>query len=336
MKPLYMLFLLTALTACGGQKNTKKTTETRETETRVAEASPFSADSAYLHIKRQVDFGPRVPNTQSHRACADYLASALEAQGLTMYVQDVDVTAYDGTILKAKNIIGVHNPEAKRRILLFAHWDTRPMADHDGDKSKRDLPIDGADDGGSGTGVLLEIARLLRLHPMKNIGIDIALFDAEDYGAPEHANYSGESTDTWALGTQKWTQSPHVPGYRADFGILLDMVGSKGATFYREYFSQESAGKTVTKIWDTARRLGHQEYFINEMGGAVTDDHYFVIRNLGIPCVDIINFKPDTHNGFGAYWHTHDDNMSIIDRAPLKAVGETVWQVLLDYDNSIK
>lgn len=336
MKLLCTLLLLSIMMACGGQKNTKRTSETQQSETSVTEASPFSADSAYMHIQKQVDFGPRVPNTPAHKDCAAYLSGVMQAQGLKMYIQEVDVVAYDGTVLKAKNIIGAHNPDAKRRVLLFAHWDTRPMADHDHDKSKRDLPIDGADDGGSGTGVLLEIARLLRLYPMTNIGIDIALFDAEDYGVPEHANYSGESTYTWALGTQKWTLNPHVPGYRADFGILLDMVGSQGATFYREYFSQESAGKTVTKIWETAHRLGHQQYFINEMGGAVTDDHYFVIRHLGIPCVDIINFKPDTDNGFGAYWHTHNDNMSIIDHAPLQAVGETVWQVLKDYDNSIK
>ncbi|MDO4771118.1 M28 family peptidase [Porphyromonas sp.] len=338
MKILYTLILMAAVAACGGQKKTagSDTGSQQSQETASIAPSPFSADSAYLNIQKQVDFGPRVPNMPSHRACADFLAASLERQGLQLHVQNIKVKAYDGAILDARNIIGVHNPDAKRRILLFAHWDTRPMADHDGDKSKRHQPIDGADDGGSGTGVLLEIARLLKQYPMKNIGIDIALFDAEDYGAPEEANYQGESTETWALGTQKWTREPHVPGYHADFGILLDMVGSKDARFYREYFSQESAGRMVTQIWDTAKRLGYNKYFINEMGGAVTDDHYFVIRNLGIPCVDIINFDPDSRNGFGHYWHTHKDNMSIIDRETLKAVGETVWQVLLDYDNTVK
>lgn len=335
MKLIYTLFCSLLMLSCGGQKKTTnggQNTTSQGEQRATIEVSPFSADSAYRHIEIQVTFGSRVPNTSAHKACSDYLIKTLEKEGLSLHVQDLDLKAYDGTILKSRNIIAVHNPDATHRILLFAHWDTRPMADHDKDKTKRDMPIDGADDGASGTGVLLEIARLLRLHPMKNIGIDIALFDAEDYGAPESSDYQGNSTDTWALGTQYWTKTPHKPGYRADFGILLDMVGSKGATFYREYFSQESAGKLVSQIWATAHRLGHQDFFVNEMGGAVTDDHFFVIRDLGIPCVDIINFKPDTDKGFGTYWHTHDDNINIIDLHTLKAVGETVWQVIKDYD----
>ncbi len=328
--------LLTSACAGGAKGGKTQESNTEKNTTEARPVSPFNPDSAYINIQKQVDFGVRVPNTASHRACADWLTETLKRHGLEVHTQELKLKAYDGTILNARNIIGIHNPDATRRVLLFAHWDTRPMADYDDDTEKRHLPIDGADDGGSGTGMLLEIARLLKEHPLDKLGIDIALFDAEDYGAPEHANYQGDTTKTWALGTQSWTKTPHKSGYRADFGILLDMVGARGARFYREYFSQEYAGKFTTLIWQTAHKLGYQEYFINDMGGAVTDDHYFVIRNTGIPCVDIINYDPTTSKGFGAYWHTHDDNMAIIDRATLKAVGETVWQVITEYNDAIK
>lgn len=313
----------------------KKKQEGGEDNTVVApvEERPFDADRAYEHIRRQVAFGPRVPNTEAHKACAAYLAEELREAGLQVQVQEAILTAYDGTQLEAMNIIGSYRPEAKTRVMLFAHWDTRPVADHDPDPSKRSDPIPGADDGASGTGVLLEIARLLGTVGLEHLGVDIFFFDAEDYGVPAGESYDGDSTDTWALGTQYWTQNLHTEGYNPDFGILLDMVGAKGATFYREYFSQEYAGKYVTLIWQTAKALGHEAFFVNKMGGAATDDHFFVIRNLRIPAVDIINYQPESPTGFfGEYWHTHDDDLHNIDTATLQAVGETVWQVLLNYD----
>lgn len=320
--------LVLCLTASSCEK--KETGEKAETVSNIQ--SPFSADSAYLHIKRQVDFGPRVPGTQGHKATSAYLASELERYGMKVTLQEMTLTAYDGTSLECVNLIAAHNPEAQKRVLLFAHWDTRPIADHDPDPSRRSEPIPGADDGASGVGVLLEIARLLGTEGLKNTGVDIVLFDAEDYGAPQDADYEGNTEETWALGTQYWTRNPVPADYRADFGILLDMVGAKGATFYREYYSQESAGRIVSRIWDKARALGHGKYFRGDMGGAVTDDHTFVIRNLRIPCVDIINYDPNTSTGFGAYWHTHGDNLDNISKETLKAVGETVWAVLEDYD----
>ena len=324
--------LLTASACDSDKKADKSQTGSQEVEASAPAHSPFSADSAFLHIKRQIDFGPRVPNTTGHKATSEYLARTLESYGLEVHLQDAELTAYDGTKLEARNIIARHNPQASRRVLLFAHWDTRPVADHDPEPAKRLTPIPGADDGASGVGVLLEIARLLKVEGLENIGVDIALFDAEDYGAPQDSGYEGNSEETWALGTQHWTQNPIPEGYTADFGILLDMVGAKGATFYREYYSQESAGRYVSKIWDKARALGHGRYFKNEMGGAVTDDHTFVIRNLRIPSVDIINYDPETITGFGSYWHTHGDNLDIISTETLQAVGATVWAVLQDYD----
>lgn len=317
--------------SCGNKQEhqdetTAKTTEVRQTD------SPFSADNAYEHIRRQVAFGPRVPNTESHTRCLEYLEQTLSTTGMEVQLQPMTLKAYDGTELKATNVIASYKPERPRRIMLFAHWDTRPIADHDSDPALRDKPIDGADDGGSGTGVLLELARLIGSHDFQNIGVDILLFDAEDYGVPEGVPYNGSTEETWALGTQYWTKNPHVPDYTADFGILLDMVGTKDATFYREYFSVTAASRFVNRIWATGRNLGYSKFFINDMGGAITDDHYFVIKNRSIPSVDIINYNPSREGGFGDYWHTHHDTLDNISNETLAAVGETVWQVLIDYD----
>lgn len=321
-----------ALILCAGSCDDKKKDDQNAkiaTEARVLPPSPFSADSAYKHIERQVAFGPRVPNTEAHRGTSAYFVSQIQALGIPVIEQKATLTAYDGTKLEATNVIATYRPEAKERVMLFAHWDTRPWADKESDEELRLRPIPGADDGASGPGVMLEIARLLSEKGLQNIGVDLMFFDAEDYGQPDWiGDYTTDRTETWALGTQYWTQNTHVEDYQAKFGILLDMVGAKDARFLREYFSQEAAGNRVTDIWRTAAELGHDSHFINKMGGAITDDHYFVIRNLRIPSVDIINYDGD----FADYWHTHNDNMDNISKETLKAVGETIWQVLLDFD----
>lgn len=315
--------------SCCGQKNTTKeeTTTPAETDKRI-EAPTFNADSAYAYIERQVAFGPRVPNTEAHQRCADYLAGELERHGAKVYVQEAVLTAYNGEKLKAQNIIGAFQPEKSSRILLFAHWDSRPYADHDTDEANHRKPIDGADDGGSGVGVLLEIARQLHTKT-PDMGIDIIFFDAEDYGTPKFVDEY--KPDTWCLGSQFWAKNPHVPNYKAEFGILLDMVGSRSATFYKEGTSVQYAARYVEKVWATARELGYGKFFINAQGGTIVDDHQYVIQGLRIPCLDIINYDPDTRSGFGTYWHTQNDTMENIDRETLKAVGETVLSVIYNH-----
>lgn len=285
----------------------------------------FQEDSAYAYIENQVKFGPRVPNTKAHKACGDYLANELRRFGAQVYEQEALLTAYDNTELEARNIIGSFHPENKNRILLFAHWDSRPYADHDPDPANHQTPIDGADDGGSGVGVLLEIARQIGQKD-PGVGIDIIFFDAEDYGTPEFVTDS--KPDTWCLGAQFWAKNPHVPDYRADFGILLDMVGAKNATFFKEQQSTRYAAKYVEEVWSTARDLGYGKYFIQADGGAITDDHQYVIQGRSIPCIDIINYDPETEKGFGDHWHTINDTMENIDPQTLKAVGQTVLEVI--------
>ena len=323
---LAALALLTgsALISCGSSKENSNRTEETETQTLI-QAPAFNADSAYAYIDAQVKFGPRVPNSPAHKTCGNYLASQLERFGAKVYNQYADLMAYNGAILKARNIIGAYKPDTKRRVMLCAHWDSRPYADQDEERYHH-TPIDGANDGASGVGVLLEIARQIQLQAPA-VGIDIVFFDAEDYGIPDF--YKGPyKPDTWCLGSQYWGRIPHVSDYKARFGILLDMVGAKGAAFYYEGFSARTANNVMKKIWNTAERLGYGQYFIKQEGGEVTDDHVYVNRFRGIPCVDIIHYDIQGNTGFNPTWHTTDDTIENIDKATLQAVGQTVMEVI--------
>ena len=262
---LVIPFLLLVLTAvsCGNSKSRNDRTETVDKE--VIKAPEFDADSAYQYIQVQADFGPRVPTTQAHKECGEYLAGQLEKFGAKVYNQYADLIAYDGTILKSRNIIGAYKPESKKRILLCAHWDSRPYADNDPDPKNHHTPILGVNDGASGVGVLLEIARQIQKE-QPALGIDIVFFDSEDYGIPEF--YDGKyKQDTWCLGSQYWARTPHVQNYNARYGILLDMVGGKDATFYYEGYSARTARSEMKKIWKKAHELGYGKYFVKEEGG---------------------------------------------------------------------
>lgn len=325
MHILYIALLACSLAACSQAKNQQKENTTVSQAVPQTNTPTFDADSAYTYVENQVKFGPRVPNTQAHKDCGNYLASELKRFGAKVYEQEATLTAYDNTGLEAKNIIGSYNPDSDKRILLFAHWDSRPYSDHDPDPANYRKPIDGADDGASGVGVLLEIARLIGQNN-PGVGIDIIFFDAEDYGTPEFVEEY--KPDTWCLGTQFWAKNPHVPNYQANFGILLDMVGAKNATFFKEGTSLRKAPNIVDMVWNTARDLGYGKFFINATGGTFTDDHEYVIKGRNIPCIDIINNDPENEQGFGWYWHTQKDNMENIDRETLKAVGQTVLEVV--------
>ena len=286
----------------------------------------FNADSAYQYVDEQVAFGPRVPNTDAHTKCANYLSSKLKEFGADVIVQEAQLIAFDNKVLNAKNIIGQYNPELKNRVLLFAHWDSRPFADHCEDPARRNEPILGANDGASGVGVLLEVARCLQNDTLP-IGIDIIFFDAEDYGIPDHLDVQWKP-DTWCLGSQYWSKNPHTPNYYAQYGILLDMVAAPQATFFQEQHSLQFAPRIVKKVWNTANDIGFGNYFVYDKGGAITDDHVYVNNILGIPCIDIIQFDPTTNSSFGSYWHTHNDNMDVIDKNTMKAVGQTLLHVV--------
>ncbi len=313
------VFALLLLVACGG----KKAPQAAQPQAPVV-VPTFNADSAYHYTAQQVAFGPRVPNSEAHVACGDWLEAELARFGAQVTTQRVTLRAYDGTPLYARNIIGSYKPELKKRVLLCAHWDSRPWADADPDPKNHRTPILGANDGASGVGVLLEVARQLQAQPTA-IGIDIIFFDAEDYGT--HADEE-ESTEgiTWCLGSQYWARVPHTANYMARFGILLDMVGGKEARFHREGYSDYYAKHVVDKVWAAAQASGNSQWFPYADGGVITDDHLPINQIARIPCIDIIGHYPET--GFAPTWHTMDDTMDNIDPAVLRAVGQTVLQVI--------
>ncbi len=281
----------------------------------------FSPDSAYAFVKKQVDFGPRVPETEAHEATKNWLLSKFEGYGFTVETQDFEAKTYDGLTWDLSNIIASYNPQATKRILLAAHWDTRRIADKDTERI--DEPIDGANDGASGVGILMEIARVIGSQELKpDVGIDIILFDGEDDGEPEKATTRDNSQIWWCLGSQHWSKNKHKPNYSAYYGILVDLVGAKGARFYQEGYSRQYASGIVKKVWDNAAQIGQGDFFIYKDSPEIMDDHVFVNEYAKIPMIDIIEFSPDF--GFAQYHHKHSDNMDIIDRRTLQAVGETV------------
>ena len=322
--------LLTGIFWTGCDSGTT-THEAPSAEQKAALPAPdFQSDSAYAFVERQVAFGPRVPNTAAHQACEEYLVNQLTDFGAEVEVQEFEAEAYDGTLLQLSNIVASFYPEQRKRVLLAAHWDTRPFADKDDERPNQ--PIDGANDGASGVGVLLEVARALQeADTVPRVGVDIILFDGEDYGAPE-----GEQNDRpedvnkvwWCLGSQHWADHKHQPNYSAYYGILLDMVGAEGATFYEEGVSERVAPSIVNKVWNTARQLGFDRYFVNKESPEIIDDHVYVNYEGKIPMIDIVEYEPTNASYFADYHHTHADNMDIISRETLEAVGETVLHVV--------
>lgn len=306
--------------ACNQSSNTNQQDNNGQAQQATApavKAPSFNADSAYVYTAKQVSFGPRIPNTPVQTKCADWLIGQLKPLADTVYVQRTTVTGPGKKALPCINIIASFNPAATQRILLLSHWDTRPQADQDAfDKTKK---LDGADDGASGVGVLLETAR--QLHAQKtNVGIDILLTDVEDSGVSEEEN-------SFCLGTQYWAKNPHVKGYKANYGILLDMVGGRGSQFFMEAGSQQYAYGPMKMFWDVANRIGYSDRFrYDNIGAGITDDHVYVNTMAAIPTFDIIALQQN--GNFVPHWHTSNDNMSAIDKSTLQAVGQTILEVI--------
>jgi glutaminyl-peptide cyclotransferase len=325
MKPKYILAYCTALTSLfwGCNQTTETTTSdspaASETVIVTQKKTGFSADNAYNHIKSQLDFGFRIPGTPAHKQCADWLLKQLKTQCDTTYFQvGQSKNPTSGATIPIYNIIGSINPQAEKRMIFAAHWDSRPMADQD-DNNPKD-PILAANDGASGVGVILELARIL--HSEKpEWGVDFILFDAEDLGVAEIEN-------SFCLGSQYWGKNLHKANYKANFGVLLDMVGGKDAKFMWEANSNQYANWILVHTWQIAKELGHDNHFQLQNIGAITDDHKYVYETTNIPMIDIIQYNENT--GFAPYWHTHDDNLDAIDKNTLQAVGNTLLNLIFN------
>ena len=334
MKKLYILVAVVFVLCACGEKQPKGPASPATNDKKNIVVPQFSADSAYRFVAIQTEFGPRVPETEAHAQCGDWLVAKLSGYADTVIVQDFRTRLYDDRGIDGKNVIAVFNPEAKKRIVLCAHWDSRPFADHDPDEAYNRQPIDGANDGASGVGVLIECARQFKLQPLDGrIGVDIVLFDLEDYGPHQDQTleYYDENVNHWALGSQYWSKHPHVYGYKAYYGILLDMVGGSNPSFPKEYYSQGFAAWVHNKVWRKAFDLGYRSCFSNELGAMISDDHLPMNQLAGIPTIDIIDLQPNSSNGcFPEVWHTHNDNLEHIDKTTLGMVGDVVLHVVYE------
>lgn len=317
---LYSLISLLLFSACQGKKKNNSTQRENAPQTRIE----FSADSAYRYIAEQVVFGPRIPASKAHETCGNYLVNKMKSFGADIQEQKADIRAWDGKTLPMRNIIASFQPENAQRILLFAHWDCRPWSDMEETKSLQMKAVLGANDGASGVGVLMEVARQLGKAQTLPVGVDIIFFDLEDYGVPD---WEKDVKDSWCLGSQYWAKHPHKAGYTANYGILLDMVGTRNACFMWEYISKRYAPDVVQKVWNKAQELGYGQFFIQADGGILTDDHLYINTLAGIPSIDIIDFDND-RGGFFEGWHTQHDDMSNIDKLTLQAVGNTLMHII--------
>jgi len=249
----------------------------------------FDKEGAFSYVEKQCAFGPRVPGTDAHKQCKDWMMAEFAALGAKVHSQDFTGNLYTGDKMPGSNIIAQFNPEKQRRIFLSAHWDSRRV-------------------------------------------VDIVLFDVEDQGERE-----SQDRESWCLGSQYWAKNLYPENYKPEYGILLDMVGAKNPRFAKDQVSRRYAPKVQEKIWNLAKIMGYSDKFVNELGGNLTDDHYFVNVIAGIPMVDIINQVKDSPHGFGPHWHTHDDNIDVIDKNSLRVVGQVVLATLYkESDNSIQ
>ena len=351
----HLFIFLLLLSSCG----LRKQTAAGDNAVSAQPVGPaFCADSAYAFCEAQCDFGPRTMNSQAHDACGAWIMEKFKSYGMSVTPQQTLLKGYDGTMLRATNIIASYRPELTDRILICAHWDSRPWADNDPDEANHRKPVLAANDGASGVAVMLELARLISSPKLgeagrglnegqtatdsvldgnhnsqlstlnSQLGIDFLCFDAEDWGTPQWDDTPSDG-DTWALGAQYWAANPHVDGYTARYGILLDMVGGQGAQFYQEQQSLHYARSIVDKVWRASQVVGFGSFFPSREGVGITDDHLPVNRVAKIPCIDIIPYYPDCpQSSFGPTWHTVNDDMAHIDRNTLQAVGQTLIQVL--------
>ena len=323
----YIYFFFASLLLLASCK-AKNATTVSDDNTAVVEIQ-FDSDSAYAYCAQQCDFGPRTMNSSAHDLCGKWIADKFRSLGLTVIEQQATINGWDGTPLRSTNIIAQFKPERENRVLFCAHWDSRPWADNDPLEQNHRTPVMAANDGASGVAVMIELARQVCLNDSLGFGIDFVCFDAEDYGLPQWEEARDGSEDSWALGAQYWSTNLHAKGYTADFGILLDMVGGEGARFYQEGYSRDYAPAIVSRLWNAAQVAGYGSYFPNSNGVHVTDDHVPVNESARIPCIDVIPYYPDcSQSGFGPTWHTISDTMEHIDRNTLKAVGQTLIQLL--------
>lgn len=326
---LSVLMLAIIFTKCTTADTTTETNtpkNTQQSEEHFWKTTPsFNADSCYYFVNYQVELGPRNPGTKAHQQCIEWLKNYFEKHQLKVELQKFPSTTYDGKQWIGTNIIAHYQPELKHRILLCAHYDTRPFADRDDKATNKNTPILGANDGASGVAVIMSIIKSVQQVPLKNIGIDVVLFDLEDYGD------AGGDPQTWCLGSQYWAKNLSPMSIKPQEGILVDMVGDTNAVFPKEGLSVRYHPLLVHDLWEIARKSGFSSYFIEESANEITDDHLFINMYANIPTIDIVHYYPHKTDFFEHHHKTSDD-MKNISKSTLKAVGQTILYYLYKQD----
>lgn len=264
-------------------------------------------------VRRQVGFGPRVPGTKGHADQLEWMVERLGTLAGVLLTDTFTHVAASGDALTLVNVEARFRPEATRRILFLTHWDTRPRSDQASDENLHDVPVPGANDGGSGTAVLLELASMLARDPPP-MGVDLLFVDGEDYGP---------GTEDMFLGAKRYASRIDADA-RPVYGVLLDMVGDADPSFPVEATSVEVASVVVRKLWRTARRLGYGDLFPERVGSRLYDDHV-PLNQAGLPTIDVIDFSYGPGN---AWWHTPEDTPERVSSATLEMVGEVLAELI--------
>lgn len=317
MRHIYLVLTISLMTVFIGCRN-DKTKQMNPNNTTPVKVPAVSGDSMMAMVSRQLAFGVRYPGSEGHLKARDWIVAAAKSYGAEVEIQEFKADFLGKKGVQAYNIIARINPDQKERIALFAHWDSRLIAEKDSDATKKNQPILGAVDGAGSVSALLEIARQIQQNPV-NLGVDMVFFDAEDQG--EEAKI-----ESWCLGSQYWSKNYPEDATKPKFGILVDLIGAKGSVYGKEEISYNFASLLVENVWKLAHAMGKSSLFVNLPVGPITDDHYYVNMYAGIPTIDIIATKPSGQ--FGDYHHTHSDNIDALDKDNLTSVVQVVTAVV--------
>lgn len=272
----------------------------------------FDGSSAYQLVRRQVEFGPRVPGSEGHRRMAAWVQEFLTERADTLILQRFTHVTLAGDTLPLVNFFARFRPAARPSILLLAHWDTRPISDEARDPADRDTPVPGANDGGSGTAILLELASMMRESPPPR-GIDLLLVDGEDYG--------DFAVDRDVFLGSRYFAANQPQGFEPEFGVLLDMVGGRDLELYVESYSNNYAPEVVDRVWNIAHSMGFDDIFHRSLGIPIRDDH-LPLNEAGIPTINVVDCCDQP------YWHTPYDTPDKVSASSLGVVGAVMTRLI--------
>lgn len=287
--------------------------------------TPFDADAAMSYTKAQLAFGPRVPGTPQAAKAGDWITSMMRQRADTVIEQRFTHRTLDGKDLPLRNILARFNPKAANRILYVTHWDTRPTADEDPVLGNRNTPIPGANDGAAGVGLFVALGDALKKAP-PGVGVDLLFVDGEDYGKSFDAPYADV-----LIGSQYFADHLPTPDYRPIFGVLWDMIGDRDLNILQEVRSVQAAPEVVSRVWETAKELGYDKYFIPSVGQDVIDDHVPLLQK-GLRVIDVIDIDYGPLNAQGvpspSYHHTLQDTIDKVSTHSLQVVGDVALRLI--------